>query len=182
MKKVLKYLSIIFIIFCLVGPKMINSIQQIIREKKINELVKKQQEYEKTQEYKDKKKQEEYDIDNRYKNQEPFIGMKSKYVKHTLWGEPDEEYSRIYDEKGGHGIEYAYIWFSKDKKFPQSNGAEQVLRNTYHYYKDGDPIIEREIVVTVGTKTKGYISNSPIYNCLDEITEISDINNIHKYD
>lgn len=180
MKKILKGLGIIFIMSCLIGPSIISSIKQSIREEEVNELIKKQEEYEQTQEYKDKKKQEEYDVDNRYKNKEPFIGMESKYSKHTSWGEPDKEYSRTYDGKGGNGIEYAYIWFSKDKKFSQRNGEEQVLRNIYHYYKKGDPIIEREIVVTVGTKTKGYISNAPIYDWFDEITEISYVNNIHK--
>ncbi|EGT0696015.1 TPA: hypothetical protein ACY4SF_002598 [Clostridium perfringens] len=166
----LKRICIVFIII-LILPNIIDLIKESNRKRELREEIKKEEEYEETEEYKEKKRIEEEDIKNRYKNQEPFIGMESKYVTHTVWGEPDKEYSHDYYGKRGRGIEYAYIWFSKDKKF-LSDREYKVLNNTYYHYTVGSPLIEKEFVVTIGYKRKGYIDGAPNDIWFDEITEI----------
>ncbi|EOU1741766.1 hypothetical protein MN030_002970 [Clostridium perfringens] len=167
----LKWVFIGIITIFLILPNIIDLIKENNRKREFSESIRKQEEYEQTEEYKEKKRIEQEDIKNRYKNQEPFIGMESKYVTHTLLGEPDKEYNRDYDGKRGRGTEYAYIWFSKDKKF-LSDGSYKVLNNIYYHYTAGSPRIEREIVVTIGYKRKGYIDGAPKDVWFDEVTEI----------
>ncbi|MDU4146081.1 hypothetical protein, partial [Clostridium sp.] len=79
-KSNLKWIFIAIITLFLISPNIIGLIKENNRKREFSESIKKQEEYEQTEEYKEKKRIEEEEIKNRYKNQEPFIGMESKYV------------------------------------------------------------------------------------------------------
>lgn len=165
--------SFIFIIIIalgiiMLGVECIEKISDNIHQKKM-EAYFNSPEYKKMEAKSEEEKQK--DIETRYKNTEPFVGMPSKYAKNTAWGKPDATYSAIV--RGGAKAdvyEEAYIWFSKKYAYPNDDTIE-ILGDNY-YKQNYGPMIERRIVTEIGLEQVGKSVNDTAY--INQVTIVED--------